>query len=101
MLHETQAGQKLASIIIAASRHPQALLISGSEWSSVSWLDSGGNHCKVLCTSKHSSFESKLRWCHSDQNGHHQKVYISLQIINSGEGVEKKEHSYSLCGDLN
>ena len=32
---------------------------------------------------------------HTGQNGHHQK---SLQTINSGEGVKKREPSYTLVG---
>ena len=34
---------------------------------------------------------------HSGQNGHHQ----SLQIINAGEDVEKKEPSYTIGGNVN
>ena len=33
---------------------------------------------------------------HSSPNGHHQ----SLQIINAGEGVEKKEPSYTVGGNV-
>ena len=32
---------------------------------------------------------------HTGQNGHHQK---NLQIINAGEGVEKREPSYTVVG---
>ena len=35
---------------------------------------------------------------HTGQNSHHQK---SLQIINAGEGVEKKETSYTVGGNVN
>ena len=35
---------------------------------------------------------------HIGQNGHHQK---NLQIINAGEGVEKKEPSYTVGGNVN
>ena len=35
---------------------------------------------------------------HSGQNGHHQK---SLQIIYAGEGVEKKERSCTVGGNVN
>ena len=35
---------------------------------------------------------------HIGQNGHHQK---NLQIINAGEGVEKKEPSYTVRGNVN
>ena len=34
---------------------------------------------------------------HVGQNGHHQ----SLQTINAGEGVEKKEPSYTVGGNAN
>ena len=34
---------------------------------------------------------------HTSQNGHHQ----SLHIINAGEGVEKKEPSYTVGGNVN
>ena len=32
------------------------------------------------------------------QNGHHQK---NLQIINAGEGVKRREPSYTVCGNVN
>ena len=35
---------------------------------------------------------------HTHQNSHHQK---SLQRINAGEGVEKKESSYTVGGNVN
>ena len=35
---------------------------------------------------------------HTDQNGHHKK---SLQTINAGEGVEKREHSCIVGGNVN
>ena len=35
---------------------------------------------------------------YTHQNGHHQK---NLQIINAGEGVEKREHSYTVGGNVN
>ena len=35
---------------------------------------------------------------HTHQNRHHQK---SLQRINAGEGVEKKESSYTVGGNVN
>ena len=35
---------------------------------------------------------------HTGQNGHPQK---SLQTINSGEGLEKREPSYTVCGCTN
>lgn len=59
----TQVGQNSAFLIIAASRHPHALphfmlaLISGSEWNSVFWLSSDGNHSKVPCTPKYHSIK--------------------------------------------
>ena len=34
---------------------------------------------------------------HTSQNGHHQ----SLQTINAGEGVEKREPSCSIAGNVN
>ena len=34
---------------------------------------------------------------HTSQNGHYQKY---VQIINSGEGVEKREPSYSIGGNV-
>ena len=34
---------------------------------------------------------------HTGQNGHHQ----SLQIINAGEDVEKREPSYTVGGNIN
>ena len=44
--------------------------------------------------------KSKLQWDtpHISQNGHHKK---SLQTINAGEGVEKREHSYIPGGNVN
>ena len=33
-----------------------------------------------------------------DQNGHHQK---NLETINAGEGVEKREHSCTVGGNVN
>ena len=35
---------------------------------------------------------------HTSQNGHHQK---NLQTINAGEGVKKREPSYSVGGNVN
>ena len=35
---------------------------------------------------------------HTGQNGHHQK---NLQTINAGEGVEKREPSYTVGGSVN
>ena len=35
---------------------------------------------------------------HTGQNGHHQK---SLRTINAGEGVEKREHSCTVGGNVN
>ena len=35
---------------------------------------------------------------HTGQNGHHQK---NLQIINAGEGVKRREPSYTVCGNVN
>ena len=35
---------------------------------------------------------------HTGQNGHHQKMY---KTINVGEGVEKRELSYSIGGYVN
>ena len=35
---------------------------------------------------------------HSSQNGHHKK---NLQTINAGEGVEKREPSYTVGGNVN
>jgi len=35
---------------------------------------------------------------HTGQNGHHQKTY---KTINAGEGVEKREPSYSIGGYVN
>ena len=35
--------------------------------------------------------------CYTIQNGHHQ----SLRIINAGNGVEKREPSYTVGGDVN
>ena len=35
---------------------------------------------------------------HTGQNGHHQK---NLQTINAGEGVEKREPSYTVGGNVN
>ena len=35
---------------------------------------------------------------HTSQNGHHQK---GLQTIIAGEGVEKREHSYTVGGNVN
>ena len=35
---------------------------------------------------------------HTDQNGHHLK---SLQMTNVGEGVQKKEPSYAVGGNIN
>ena len=35
---------------------------------------------------------------YTGQNGHHQK---NLQTINAGEGVEKKEPSYTVGGNVN
>ena len=35
---------------------------------------------------------------HTGQNSHHQK---SLQKINAGEGVEKRESSYTFGGNVN
>ena len=35
---------------------------------------------------------------HNAQNGHHQKVY---KKINAGEGVEKREPSYTVGGNAN
>ena len=34
---------------------------------------------------------------HTDQNGHHQ----SLQTLNAGEDVEKRECSYNVGGNVN
>ena len=34
---------------------------------------------------------------HTHQNGHHQKIYK----LNAGEGVEKKEASYTVGGKVN
>ena len=35
---------------------------------------------------------------HTGQNGHHQK---SLQTVNAGEGVEKRERSCTVGGNVN
>ena len=35
---------------------------------------------------------------HTGQNGHHQKIY---KTITAGEGVEKREPSYSIGGYVN
>ena len=35
---------------------------------------------------------------HTGQNGHHQK---NLQTVNAGEGVEKREHSCTVRGNVN
>ena len=35
---------------------------------------------------------------HTGQNVHHQKT---LQIINPGEGVKRREPSYTVCGNVN
>ena len=34
---------------------------------------------------------------HMGQNGHHQK---NVQTLNAGEGVEKREPSYTACGNV-
>ena len=35
---------------------------------------------------------------HTGQNGYHQK---NLQTINTGKNVEKREHSCTVCGNIN
>ena len=41
---------------------------------------------------------TKRNASHMAQNGHHQK---NLQIINAGEGVEKREPFYTVGGNVN
>ena len=38
---------------------------------------------------------------HAGQNGCYLQIYKSLQIINAGEGAEKKEPSYTFGGNAN
>ena len=47
---------------------------------------------------KSAQTTSQLHSSHTGQNGYHQKI---LQTINAGEGVEKREPSYTVSGNAN
>ena len=42
--------------------------------------------------------KTTMRYHLTSQNGHHKKI---LQTINAGEGVEKREPSYTVGGNVN
>ena len=54
--------------------------------------------CSTRLIIRERQIKTTMRYISGSQNGCHQK---SLQTINAGEGVEKREPSFTIIGNVN